>query len=345
LGASTPSQAGWHDWPQVVRKPRLAISSGDPAGIGPEVTLKALAQSSLNEIAELYAVGDPAHLARVADSLGMPAAERIEPAGDASGIELGRVGGAAGRAAVAAVTAAVEMVRSGRADGIVTAPINKEALRAAGYPWPGHTELLASLAGVSDVRMLLVRGNLRVVHVTTHRSLRSAIEAATADRILKTIQVADESGQLLGLTRRRIGVAGVNPHAGENGLFGREEADHVQPAIDSAVELGLNAIGPIPADTLFWRAQRGEFDLQVAMYHDQGHIPIKLGGFEDGVNISLGLPFLRTSVDHGTAFDIAGKGVAEWRSMAVAIQVAVDILRRQWGTPATIGVTIPRLAG
>jgi 4-hydroxythreonine-4-phosphate dehydrogenase len=318
----------------VTRKPRLALSVGDPAGVGPEITLKTMAESSLNDIAELYAVGDPNQLARVAESLGIAPAARIEPAGDASDVEIGRVSAAGGRAAVAAIEAAVRMIESGRADALVTAPINKEALREAGYTWPGHTELLADLAGVSDVRMLLVRGNLRVAHVTTHRSLRSAIDAATTDRILRTIQIADDGGRLLGLSRRRIGVAGVNPHAGENGLFGNEEIEHVVPAINAAVALGIDAVGPIPADTLFWRGQRGDFDLQVAMYHDQGHIAIKLAGFADGVNISLGLPFVRTSVDHGTAFDIAGQGVAEWRSMAVAVQLAVEILGRQADGPS-----------
>src|SRR5712692_5778514 len=281
----------------VPRRLRLVISAGDPAGIGPEVTLKAIAQPMFREMAELYVAGDPDHLARVAESLGVPQAERVEAAGDASGAIVGQVSAAGGHAAVAAIKAAVEMINAGRADALVTAPINKGALREAGYPWPGHTELLASLTRVPEVRMLLVRGNLRVVHVTTHRSLRDAITAASRDRILKTIRLAEEGGCMLGLSRRRIGVAGINPHAGENGLFGREEIEEVVPAIEAAQAEGIDAVGPVPADTLFWRAGRGEFDLQVAMYHDQGHIAVKLNGFEEGVNISLGLPFLRTSVD------------------------------------------------
>jgi 4-hydroxythreonine-4-phosphate dehydrogenase len=311
---------------------RLVISAGDPAGIGPEVTLRAIAQPELSQMADLYVAGDADHLARLAESLGVPHPQRVEPAGDASGVEVGHVSAAGGHAAVAAIKAAVEMINSGRADALVTAPINKEALREAGYSWPGHTELLAGLAGVPEVRMLLVRGKLRVTHVTTHRSLRDAIEAATKERILKTIELADEAGCMLGLSRRRIGIAGINPHAGENGLFGREEIDEIKPAIELAQRKGIDAVGPIPADTLFWRAGRGEFDLQVAMYHDQGHIAVKLNGFDDGVNISLGLPFIRTSVDHGTAFDIAGKGVAQWGSMAIAIRMAVEILEQLGGS-------------
>jgi 4-hydroxythreonine-4-phosphate dehydrogenase len=239
------------------------------------------------------------------------------------------VSAAAGEVAVACVKAGVELIERGEADAIVTAPISKEAMREAGHSWPGHTELLADLTGVEDVRMLLVGGKLRVAHVTTHRSLRSAIEAATRERVRRTIAVADEGGRMLGLERRRIGVAGLNPHAGENGLFGDEEIKEIQPAVEDACAEGIDAVGPIPADTLFWRAGKGEFDLVVAMYHDQGHIPIKLGGFSDGVNVSLGLPFLRTSVDHGTAFDIAGTGTADWRSMAAAVELAIEILTRR----------------
>lgn len=309
-------------------KPRLVISSGDPAGIGPEVTLKALARPEARDSAETIVTGDANWLAEVAGRLGLPPAERVEAAGDASGIEVGKVSARAGEAAVAAVKRAVELIQAGQADALVTAPISKEALREAGYSWPGHTELLADLCGVEDVRMLLVGGKLRVAHVTTHRSLRSAIEAATRERVLRTIEVAEEGGRLLALGRRRIGVAGLNPHAGENGLFGDEEIHEIAPAVEDARRAGIDARGPLPADTLFWRASQGEFDLVVAMYHDQGHIPIKLGGFSDGVNVSLGLPFLRTSVDHGTAFDIAGRGVADWRSMAAAIQLAVEVLAR-----------------
>jgi 4-hydroxythreonine-4-phosphate dehydrogenase len=216
----------------------------------------------------------------------------------------------------------VELVEAGTAAALVTGPINKEALRLAGYPWPGHTELLADLCGVPEVRMLLVSDRLRVCHVTTHRSLRSAIDAATRERVLGTIRMTAEAGPRLGFERPRIGVAGLNPHAGEGGLFGDEEIREIAPAVADARGEGIEVSGPWPADTLFWRAAEGVFDFVVAMYHDQGHVPVKLSGFDEGVNVTLGLPFLRTSVDHGTAFDIAGRGVARWQSMAAAIRVA-----------------------
>jgi 4-phospho-D-threonate 3-dehydrogenase / 4-phospho-D-erythronate 3-dehydrogenase len=219
----------------------------------------------------------------------------------------------------------VTLIQQGRYDAIVTAPINKEALRVAGFEWPGHTEMLADLAGARDVRMLLLSGALRVVHVTTHRSLRSAIDAATRDRVLRTIELAAAAGRELGAERPRIAVAGLNPHAGEGGLFGDEEIREIGPAVEAARAAGIDASGPWPPDTVFWRASRGDFDVVVAMYHDQGHIPVKLAGFDDGVNVTLGLPFPRTSVDHGTAFDIAGQGVARWDSMIAALRVAAGM--------------------
>jgi len=305
-----------------VAKPTLAISAGDPAGVGPEVTVKALAQPEVRELAQLVVAGDPAQLAQVARDLGLPAPERVEAAGDAAGVEPGRLSAAGGHAAVAAVRRAVELVRSGAASALVTGPINKEALRLAGYPWPGHTEMLAELCGVPEVRMLLVSERLRVCHVTTHRSLRSAIEAVTRERVLETIRMTQAGAGRLGFATPRIAVAGLNPHAGEGGLFGDEEIREIAPAVEDARRDGIDASGPWPADTLFWRAAGGEFDFVVAMYHDQGHVPVKLAGFDEGVNVTLGLPFLRTSVDHGTAFDIAGQGRARWQSMAAAIRVA-----------------------
>ena len=303
-------------------KPTLVISVGDPAGVGPEVTVKALAQPEVRELAELIVAGDPAQLAQVARDLGLPAPERVEPAGDARAVEPGRLSAGGGQAAVAAVRRGVELIQAGAASALVTGPINKEALRLAGYPWPGHTEMLAELCGVPEVRMLLVTDRLRVCHVTTHRSLRSAIEATTRDRVLETIRMTAAGGRRLGFGTPRIAVAGLNPHAGEGGLFGDEEIREIAPAIEAARGEGIDASGPWPADTVFWRASLGEFDFVVAMYHDQGHVPVKLAGFDEGVNVTLGLPFLRTSVDHGTAFDIAGKGRARWQSMAAAIRVA-----------------------
>lgn len=312
-------------------RPRLVISSGDPAGIGPEVTVKAAAQPQVAELAELIVTGDSALLGATARALKLPLVLRVVAAGDASEVRPGRLSAEGGRAAVAAVERAVQLINQGEADALVTAPINKEALRLAGYPWPGHTEMLADLTRTKDVRMLLTTGRLRVVHVSTHRSLRSAVDAVTRQRVLRTIQLADEAGQMLGVPKPRIGVAGLNPHAGESGLFGNEEQREIMPAVEDATRQGINVSGPWPADTLFWQAANGEFDLVVAMYHDQGHIPVKLMGFDTGVNISLGLPIVRTSVDHGTAFDIAGQGIARWESMAAAIALAADIVGRRLG--------------
>lgn len=308
-------------------RPRLVISAGDPAGIGPEVTVKALAQPDVRKLAAVVVAGDPSHLRRTADRLGLPAPEHVEPAGDASQVRPGLATAAGGAAAVAAIRRAVELIQAGRCDALVTGPLSKEALRLAGFGWPGHTEMLADLTGRRDVRMLLLTDRLKVVHVTTHRSLRSAVEAATRDRILRTIELAHEGARRLGVERPRIGVAGLNPHAGEGGLFGDEEIEEIRPAVADAHRKGIDATGPWPPDTLFWRATLGEFDLVVAMYHDQGHIPVKLSGFDEGVNVTLGLPFPRSSVDHGTAFDIAGRGVARWQSMAAAIRVAAMLAR------------------
>jgi len=305
--------------------PRLIVSAGDPAGIGPEVTLRALARPEVRALGEIAVAGDAGHLRRTAQALGVPPPARIEPAGDAGAVRPGVLSPEGGAAGVAAIRRAVELVRSGAYDALVTGPINKAAVRMAGFPWPGHTEMLAELTGIADVRMLLVTDRLRVVHVTTHRSLRSAIDAATRDRVLRTIELGHEGVRRLGRPRPRVGVASVNPHAGEGGLFGDEEEREIGPAVAAARAVGIDATGPWPPDTLFWRAARGEFDLVVAMYHDQGHIPVKLGGFDEGVNVTLGLPFPRASVDHGTAFDIAGRGVARWQSMAAALRVAAQL--------------------
>ncbi|HEX6547598.1 MAG TPA: 4-hydroxythreonine-4-phosphate dehydrogenase PdxA [Candidatus Dormibacteraeota bacterium] len=301
---------------------RLVISSGDPAGIGPEVAVKALAQPAVQDLdVSVVVTGDPAVIESTAARLGLPA-PRVEPAGDAGGVEPGRVSAAGGRAGYEAIRRAVELIQGGQADALVTAPISKEALKLAGYQWPGHTEMLADLCHVEEVRMLLVSDRLRVCHVTTHRSLRSAIEAVTKERVRRTIEMTQAGARMLGFERPRIAVCGLNPHAGEGGLFGDEERTEIEPAIAGARDAGIDVTGPWPADTLFWRAARGEFDFVIAMYHDQGHVPVKLSGFVEGVNVTLGLPFLRTSVDHGTAFDIAGQGVARWQSMAAAISVA-----------------------
>ena len=312
----------------TVARPRLIVSAGDPAGVGPEVTIKALSQPEVLDVADIAVAGDPDQLTAAAQALDLPPPQTIEPAGDGSGVQPGVLSAKGGAAGVAAIKRAVELIQAGRYDALVTGPINKEAIRLAGFTWPGHTEMLAELTGASQVRMLLITDRLKVVHVTTHRSLRSAIEAATRDRVLETIRMAREGARRLGYDEPRIAVAGLNPHAGEGRLFGDEEEREIGPAVQAARADRIDVSGPWPPDTVFWRAAAGDFDMVVAMYHDQGHIPVKLRGFDEGVNVTLGLPFPRASVDHGTAFDIAGTGIARWQSMAAAIRVGAQLARR-----------------
>jgi 4-phospho-D-threonate 3-dehydrogenase / 4-phospho-D-erythronate 3-dehydrogenase len=283
---------------------RLAISAGDPAGIGPEIVVKALAEIRLRERPLVF--GDPAQLRGVnADVI-------------AAGEAAGEIGAASGRAAVAGVRAAVDAVIEGRAAALVTGPVSKSGLAAAGYPG-GQTELLADLCGVSDVHVLIAGGGLHVVHVSAHRSLADAIAGVTFERVSRAISLAAEHGRRLG-TRARIGVAGLNPHAGEHGLLGDEELRIIAPAVEAARAAGLDVRGPHSADTLFPR--REDFDVIVAMYHDQGHVPVKLLAGGAAVAMSLGLPVIRTSADHGAAPEIAGRGLADPRSMIAAIALA-----------------------
>jgi 4-hydroxythreonine-4-phosphate dehydrogenase len=214
-------------------------------------------------------------------------------------------------------------------EAIATAPINKEAMRAAGFPYDGHTELLAHQTGTKAYTMMLASGNFRVFHVSTHVSLRGAIERAKKARVLQVIELAHREIQRLGVAEPRLAVAGLNPHAGEHGLFGDEEVHEIRPAVEDARARGWNVVGPVSPDTVFARAKRGDFDGVVAMYHDQGHIPFKMTEFELGVNVTVGLPIIRTSVDHGTAYDIAGKGVADPKNMVQAIALAADMARRR----------------
>jgi len=329
----------------------LAITIGDPAGIGPEIIAKAYAQAP-EATRGTFVVGDLACLRRgtqVAAAGGPPLA--IAVIADAAGMadvpprciplfqvgpaladlpEPGQVSAAAGRLAAEAVTWAARAALRGEAAALVTAPLHKEALAAAGVPFPGHTELLqaeaALHAGVAleqmPVRMMLANEELRTVLVSIHVSLRDALDAVTRDRVLETLRITDRAlAQALG-RRPRIAVAGLNPHAGEGGLFGREELDVIVPAMQAAAAQGLDLHGPFAPDTVFMRARRGEFDVVVAMYHDQGLIPVKYLGVEKGVNVTLGLPLVRTSPDHGTAFDIAGTGRADPSSLLEAIRMA-----------------------
>ena len=240
-------------------------------------------------------------------------------------VPLGRTSAAGGRAAAEAVLQAARDALDGRIAGLVTAPLNKESLHAAGYPWPGHTEMLADVAASPDVAMMFVGGGLRVALVTIHRSLRSVPDAVTGAEVGRVVRLVDRELPRFGATRRRIALCGLNPHAGENGLFGREELEVLGPAADSLRSEGLDLHGPLPADSLFVRASRGEFDAVVSGYHDQGLIPVKLLAFGHAVNVTLGLPFVRTSVDHGTGFDIVEKGVADGKSLLEALKLAAQL--------------------
>jgi len=238
--------------------------------------------------------------------------------------EYGRVQAACGKAAFEYIVRAVEDAKEGKIAGVVTGPINKESMNMAGMHYAGMTEVFAELTGTKDYAMMLTGGPLKVIHVSTHLSMREAVERVRKERVLRVIRLADASLRDLGYARRRIAVAGLNPHSGENGLFGTEEAQEVVPAIEAAKGEGLDVAGPVPPDTVFMKAATGMFDIVVAMYHDQGHIPLKLLDFMGGVNVTVGIPVIRTSVDHGTAFDIAGKGTADETSMAKAIELGVQ---------------------
>lgn len=326
-------------------RPILAITIGDPAGIGPEVTLKALQHPHVAERCRPLVIGDRRILERAAGWLAtQPAIRSIaEPAAagythdtitlldlgnaDPALCPPGQIGAAAGRAAVEYVFRACDLAMAGQVDAVVTAPLNKAAMNLAGFAYAGHTELLTERTGAGRVSMLLVSAKLRVVHVSTHVSLEEAIRRVTPERVGAVIELAYESCRALGIAAPRIAIAGLNPHAGEGGLFGDQEQRAIQPAIDAARARGRDVSDPQPPDTVFLRAVRGAYDIVVAMYHDQGHIPMKLLAFDSGVNVSVGLPIIRTSVDHGTAFDIAGSGKASEESMLAAIDVAIQMVR------------------
>ena len=310
--------------------PRLAVTVGDPAGIGPEIVLKALAaperpavpiivygpMESLLDRARRFGLRLPQELgARVVDVMADEA------------VTMGQTSPAAGRVAAQATLRAAKDALEGRVDALVTAPLNKESLRAAGYSWPGHTEMLAQAAGTPDVAMMFVGGGLRVALLTIHRSLRSVPDALTQDEVTRVVRLVHRELPRFRVEKQRIALCALNPHAGEGGLFGEEERAILQPAVAVLRAEGIDVTGPWPADTLFVRAIRGEFDAVVANYHDQGLIPVKLAAFGQAVNVTLGLPFVRTSVDHGTGFDIVEKGVADGSSLVLAMKAAVDLAR------------------
>jgi 4-phospho-D-threonate 3-dehydrogenase / 4-phospho-D-erythronate 3-dehydrogenase len=320
--------------------PLVAITMGDPAGTGPELSTRALVDPDILSLCRPVVVGDAAVLRAAARHTGcgaeihaigrvasaMPCAGRIEVLDlanvDVARLRLGRVSPEAGQAGYEYIVEAARLALAGDVSGMVTNAINKEALNAAGHHFDGHTGLLAELCEAPGATMMLAAEGLRVSHVSTHVSLREAIERVRPERIVKVLTLTREALQRLGIAEPRIAVAGLNPHAGENGLFGDEEARHIAPAIERGRAMGYAVSGPHPGDTVFFRALNGEFDAAVAMYHDQGHVAVKMLGIWRGVNITLGLPIIRTSVEHGTNFDMAGTGRSDPRSLKEAIRMA-----------------------
>lgn len=318
---------------------KIAITIGDPAGVGAEVTLKALSQPEVKDAAQWIVIGDHAPLAAASHITDIalekiPVQQWVQPGvlKNDEQIMWGALRAEYGCASAEYVRIATTMCLRGEASAMVTAPLNKEAVSLSGLPFSGHTEYIAGLCGAKDSCMLLAGKRLSVVHVSTHTSLRMACNL-DVNRIVRTIELGNEAMKLMGIAQPRIAVCGLNPHAGEHGLFGSEDANIIVPAVQEARTQGISCEGPLPADTLFVKAARGSYDLVVAMYHDQGHIPMKLLDFEGTVNISLGIPIIRTSVDHGTAFDIAGKNLADEDNMKSALLMAALMARSRSSHP------------
>jgi 4-hydroxythreonine-4-phosphate dehydrogenase len=288
----------------LITKPRVAITAGDPAGIGPEIAERASIDPSVLDVCDPVIYAPPANFPSV---------------------QPGVLSGEAGLAAYDVIVRAVRDAQAGRVDAIATAPVNKEAFRLAGLTWAGHTDLLAHLTGAPHVAMMFHSDRLRVVLATVHIPLAQVAAALTQASLEATIDLTARELPRFGVATPRLALAGLNPHAGEHGLFGREEQLVMKPAVGACRARGVNVTGPFPADTLFLRAARGEFDVVVACYHDQGLIPVKLLAFGQAVNVTLGLPIIRTSVDHGTAFDIAGRGMADSSSMVAAVRLAAQL--------------------
>ncbi len=323
------------------KRPIIAITMGDPAGIGPEIIIKALSLAEISRICRPIVIGDARVMKNaMQNSKSSPVVLNVVKRVDAgnyqtgivnildmdnvesSKLKMGKISVEAGRAAIKYIERAIDLAMEKKVDAIATAPINKEAIHKAGYKFDGHTELLAKRTGASNYAMMFLSDSIRIMLVTTHMALSQVPKELDKKKILATIKLADkELTELLG-KRPKIGVAGLNPHAGENGIFGSEEAKIIAPAVEEAKKLGINVKGPISADAIFYLANIGMFDIVIAMYHDQGLIPLKLLSFNKSVNVTIGLPIIRTSVDHGTGFDIAGKGWANPSSMIQAIKVA-----------------------
>lgn len=330
-------------------RPIIGITMGDAAGVGPEIIVKALRSNEVYSTSRPLVIGDAAIIRRALEYTGVQAEIRsVSDPGEGAyecgtidvldlallpeDLPVGRISAEAGNAAFRYIEKAVSLAAAHEIDAICTAPLNKEALQKGGHRYPGHTEILADLTGTDDYSMMLSAPKLKVIHLTTHVGLIEAVRRITPERTYKVIRLADETLRRAGFHQPKIAVCGINPHAGENGLFGEgEEEEKLIPGIEQARSEGIEVYGPLPADTLFFRAVRGDFDIVVACYHDQGHGPIKVLGLEAGVNITVGLNggIIRTSVDHGTAFDIAGTGKADEGSLLEAIRMAVELAPKQ----------------
>jgi 4-hydroxythreonine-4-phosphate dehydrogenase len=322
-------------------RPIIAITIGDPAGIGPEVVVKALSDKSLYDMCRPFLIGESAAVrAAITVTQSNLKLHPIEHASESTGksgtidildmhnldwaqVKMGQISADCGRASMEYLKMAMQLAMNHEITAMVNAPINKEATMLAGYTGLGHLEYMAQATRTKTYATMLATGNLRCVHLTTHYSLKEACDRVKKDFILSRLILTDESFRQWGFGKPVIGVAALNPHGGEGGMFGREEIEEITPAVQEAARLGIDARGPFPADSIFNRAIKGEFDVVLVMYHDQGHIAVKVHGFEKSVSVALGLPFLRTSVDHGTAFDIAGKGIANAESIEEAIKTAV----------------------
>jgi 4-hydroxythreonine-4-phosphate dehydrogenase len=327
--------------------PVIGITMGDASGVGPEIVVKSLTHNVVYEQCRPLVIGDARRLEQANKIVhGTAKIRRIKDATEAKyepgtidcidldlipdDLPFGKLSPVAGNAAYQYIARAVELAESKQIDAICTAPLNKEALHAGGHKYPGHTEMLAHLTGVKEVSMMLVAPQLRVIHVTTHIGIIDAIKKIEPGLVQRTIERGNATLIKAGIAKPRIGVCGINPHAGENGLFGYgEEEEKIIPAVKVLQAQGMDVTGPLPADTLFFRAGRGDFDLVVAMYHDQGHGPVKVLGLEAGVNVTVGLEVIRTSVDHGTAFDIAGTGIADERSLLEALRQGAELATRR----------------
>ncbi len=319
----------------------IGITMGDPAGVGPEISLKALCNHKFTDTAVIFGTEcvikyymdlfDTKLELNVITDINNFKAGYINVYHvvdlDFNKNKIGKMSPAAGNAAYQYIQKAIELSMEGAIGPVVTAPLNKEALHLGGHNYDGHTEIFAELTNTRKYTMMLWSECMSVVHVSTHTSLRKACDAVTKDRVIECIDLANEVMKKLGVSHPKIAVAGLNPHSGEAGLFGTEEINEINPAIKSKQDQGIDVSGPVPPDTVFLKASQGQYDIVVAMYHDQGHIPMKLLAFDDGVNVTLGLPIIRTSVDHGTAFDIAGKGIAKDTSIISALNLALKFIQ------------------